>query len=68
MIDDGMEQIAKANNCSKEEVLKMHEQAILFGRLAEPDDIANFVSYLASKDSDYITGQSIVVDGGALLT
>ncbi|CAF4233389.1 unnamed protein product, partial [Adineta steineri] len=39
---------------------------IPLGRPAQPDDIANFVSYLASKDSDYMTGQSVIVDGGLI--
>ncbi len=34
------------------------------GRLAQPEDIAKVVSFLASEDSGYVTGQSIVADGG----
>ncbi|MEX9626553.1 SDR family oxidoreductase, partial [Proteus mirabilis] len=29
-----------------------------------PDDVAALVSFLASDDSDYITGQAILTDGG----
>ncbi|WP_344165061.1 SDR family NAD(P)-dependent oxidoreductase [Kribbella yunnanensis] len=36
-----------------------------FGRLAEPEDIARTVAYLASDDARYVTGQEIVVAGGA---
>ncbi len=39
-------------------------ETVALGRPGEPEDIANFVSYLASKDSDYMTGQSILIDGG----
>jgi 3-oxoacyl-[acyl-carrier protein] reductase len=37
---------------------------IPLARLAEPDDIAGTVLFLASADAGYITGQTIVVDGG----
>ncbi|MGM7775806.1 SDR family NAD(P)-dependent oxidoreductase [Arthrobacter sp. KNU-44] len=39
---------------------------IPLGRLAGPADIASIVSFLASGDAGYVTGQSIVVDGGFL--
>ena len=37
---------------------------ITLGRLETPVDVAGVVAFLASPDADYITGQSIVVDGG----
>jgi meso-butanediol dehydrogenase / (S,S)-butanediol dehydrogenase / diacetyl reductase len=37
---------------------------IPLGRLETPVDVAGVVAFLASPDADYITGQSIVVDGG----
>jgi NAD(P)-dependent dehydrogenase (short-subunit alcohol dehydrogenase family) len=36
------------------------------GRLAEPEEIALFISWLVSAENSYITGQSIVIDGGFL--
>jgi 3-oxoacyl-[acyl-carrier protein] reductase len=35
-----------------------------FGRLGEPDDISKVVSFLASDDSKWVTGQTIRVNGG----
>ena len=36
-----------------------------FGRVCQPDDIANAVLYLVSDKASYVTGQKIMVDGGA---
>ncbi len=40
---------------------------IPIGRLAEPTEIANAVAWLASEENSYITGQTILVDGGYTL-
>ena len=37
---------------------------IALGRLSEPEDVAACVSYLAGPDSDYMTGQALIIDGG----
>lgn len=39
-------------------------KAIPFRRLAQPQDIANAVAFLASDDAEYITGQTLSVNGG----
>ncbi len=59
------ESLAKYENKEKGDVIKDYsEKLIALGRTSVPDDVANFVSYLAGKDSDYMTGQSIIIDGG----
>ena len=40
---------------------------ILRGRAATPEDIVGTALYLASSDSDYLTGQVIMIDGGMVL-
>jgi meso-butanediol dehydrogenase/(S,S)-butanediol dehydrogenase/diacetyl reductase len=39
-------------------------KGITLDRISEPTDVAAVVSFLAGPDSNYITGQSILVDGG----
>jgi meso-butanediol dehydrogenase/(S,S)-butanediol dehydrogenase/diacetyl reductase len=40
---------------------------ILMGRAATPHDIAGTALFLASSDSDYMTGQVVMIDGGMVL-
>jgi len=42
-------------------------KTIPMGRLGDPDEVAYAMLFLASDESRYITGQSIVVDGGQVL-
>lgn len=48
----------------KEEVIQEMLKSIPLGYLAEPKEISKLVNFLASEDSDYITGQVIQIDGG----
>ncbi|TPL90198.1 SDR family NAD(P)-dependent oxidoreductase [Mesorhizobium sp. B2-3-12] len=47
--------------------IKNMEDSIPLGRLGSPRDVANAFLFLASDDASYITGTTIVVDGGQLL-
>ncbi|MEW9676434.1 3-oxoacyl-[acyl-carrier-protein] reductase [Lentibacillus sp. L22] len=44
----------------------MHD-LIPLGKLGEPEDVAKVVRFLASDDANYITGQTIHVDGGMVM-
>lgn len=46
------------------ETYKKSVGGIALGRAETPEDVANLVSFLSSPDSDYITGQAILTDGG----
>ena len=47
-----------------EKVIEGLSDKILLKRLGTPEDVANLVAFLASDDADYITGQTVNVDGG----
>jgi meso-butanediol dehydrogenase / (S,S)-butanediol dehydrogenase / diacetyl reductase len=63
-----MMNIAKdvAENAGKSEEwgLEQFAKNITLKRLSEPEDVAACVSYLAGPDSDYMTGQALIIDGG----
>ncbi|MFP3897032.1 MAG: 3-oxoacyl-ACP reductase FabG [Anaerolineales bacterium] len=50
-----------------EDYLQRMRASIPLGELAEPLDIANVVLFLASDEAKYITGQTLIVDGGQVL-
>lgn len=58
------EQTGKEAGKDTEWGLKQFSQNITLGRLSEPSDVAACVSYLAGNDSDYMTGQALIIDGG----
>lgn len=41
--------------------------AIPLGRIGRPEDVAALVSFLASEDADYMTGQILTIDGGMVM-
>ena len=47
-----------------ESTMQSLKEEIPLGRIGSPKDIAGVVSFLASDDADYITGQDIPVNGG----
>ncbi len=47
-------------------VLQMRSSTIPLGRFGEPEELANLVAFLASEKNSYITGTTILVDGGVV--
>jgi 3-oxoacyl-[acyl-carrier protein] reductase len=50
-----------------QELQQKMRQLIPMDRFGTPQDVANLSLFLASADSDYITGQTIIVDGGMVM-
>ncbi len=56
---------ALAAGISPEEITKRWEADVPLRRLARPEEVADAILWLASERASYITGQTILVDGGA---
>jgi meso-butanediol dehydrogenase/(S,S)-butanediol dehydrogenase/diacetyl reductase len=56
--------LGEINNVEEGESMKAMAAGIALGRVSTGEDVAKLVSYLAGPDSDYMTGQSVLVDGG----
>ena len=54
------------NDMEEGESMKAMAAGITLGRVSRGEDVAAFVSYLAGPDSNYMTGQSPLIDGGML--
>jgi 3-oxoacyl-[acyl-carrier protein] reductase len=63
-LKDYMASIAKRENSSVEDVMKGFAARIPMRRLAEPENVADVVVFLASERAGYLTGLCIPVDGG----
>lgn len=58
------ERFSELTGAAKGETYRKYVDGIALGRAQTPEDVAALVAFLASNDSDYITGQSILTDGG----
>jgi NAD(P)-dependent dehydrogenase (short-subunit alcohol dehydrogenase family) len=54
----------RAHDRLPKEVIDKVRTSVPMGFVAEPEDVAGVVAFLASDDARYITGQSILIDGG----
>jgi meso-butanediol dehydrogenase/(S,S)-butanediol dehydrogenase/diacetyl reductase len=59
MAEDGFA-LAKDPKAAMQDALRRHP----VGRFGQPEDIANTVSWLASDEASYVSGQCFTIDGG----
>ncbi|MBY5406774.1 SDR family oxidoreductase [Rhizobium leguminosarum] len=61
-------QMAALKKQPEGELWKQRVSAVPMGRGQTPEDVAGLASYLASTDADYMTGQSINIEGGLTMS
>jgi NAD(P)-dependent dehydrogenase (short-subunit alcohol dehydrogenase family) len=54
----------RAHDRLPREVIDRVRTSVPMGYVAEPEDVAGVVAFLASDDARYVTGQSLLIDGG----
>ncbi len=64
-VDQDLMQIGAAERPGQ--AMEEFSSEILKGRVATPQDITGTTTFLASQDSDYMTGQIVMIDGGMTL-
>jgi NAD(P)-dependent dehydrogenase (short-subunit alcohol dehydrogenase family) len=68
MVRSVAEKVGAMDGMTGEEWLQSRANDCPMKRIAEPWEIAGVAAFLASKDSRYITGQAIEVDGGMVMS
>ena len=61
------ELVMAANGITYEQARAEQEASIRAGRLGRPEELGQACAFLCSAQAGYITGQTIVVDGGLAL-
>jgi NAD(P)-dependent dehydrogenase (short-subunit alcohol dehydrogenase family) len=62
-VAEGLRAEARLSGTSPEEALKRALARIPLGRMAEPEEIARVVAFLASSHASYVSGVTITMDG-----
>jgi len=63
------EKLGETKGVPKGEMMKKYvNELTALKRTSVPEDVSDTVHYLASKDSDFMTGQTLVIDGGIIFT
>jgi 3-oxoacyl-[acyl-carrier protein] reductase len=64
-MQDLAEKRSGVEGCSPAEYLERLAKEIPLRRMAKPEEVADAIVWLASERASYITGQTLLVDGGA---
>jgi NAD(P)-dependent dehydrogenase (short-subunit alcohol dehydrogenase family) len=67
MAQDGLQGFAEALNISKEEAYRQAMAQVPLGKMSEPEEIAQLVSFLISDAQTSFTGQTLDINNGAMM-
>jgi NAD(P)-dependent dehydrogenase (short-subunit alcohol dehydrogenase family) len=56
--------VAGKSNLQEKQFIKNYEKKVPLKRLGSPDEVADVITFMASRASSYITGSNVIVDGG----
>lgn len=66
MADDDMDLVARDRGITREDAYRIAVQHTPLGRIATPHEIATCCAFLISDDASFVTGTTLVADGGGL--
>ncbi|MFC2046844.1 SDR family NAD(P)-dependent oxidoreductase [Chloroflexota bacterium] len=66
-VASGLTETEAARFVNPEEIWKMIENEVCLKRAGQPENLVGAVTFLSSAESDFITGQTISVDGGYVI-
>ena len=67
MAQEGIDGFANALKITKEQAYQEAMKQVPLGKMSEPEEIAQFISYLFSEQQTSLTGQTIDINNGALM-
>jgi NAD(P)-dependent dehydrogenase (short-subunit alcohol dehydrogenase family) len=65
LTETGLKRFAEMTGMDVEAAFALRASPLPLGRVARPEEIAGICSYLASDDASFMTGSTIVIDGGS---
>jgi NAD(P)-dependent dehydrogenase (short-subunit alcohol dehydrogenase family) len=65
MSEEEMAYYARQNNISEEEAISQATRFLPLRRMASPEEIVKCVLFFASDDASFVTGATLVADGGS---
>jgi NAD(P)-dependent dehydrogenase (short-subunit alcohol dehydrogenase family) len=64
MLDDAIDRASGGDSIVREAMLKSYSQMTAAGRIGRPEEAAEAALWLCSEAASFVTGHSMIVDGG----